>query len=464
MQTPPRPIALLLRGGAAALLALTLLSAFGVIGVQAGPARPAAPHAQPANLTPTGPEVFYTDYHLALLLILSAFAVLTVLLLWATLRRARASRKARRLDSRTLWTLSIGFSVLCALAVLAIWLVITLAPFPQGSGDPILSQSDLDHYLAARPSATAGGPRILIPTGVFIQSIKFDSAFDPVVSGYVWQVYGPDVPQDVTRGFILPDGDDIQSAEAYRETRGGAQVIGWSFQATLRQEFLYNNYPFDRHYLWVRVDPADVSHNIMLTPDFPSYSTLRPTDLPGVQPKLILEDWQVRQAFFSYHTNLYNTNLGVGDLARLSRQPELYYSVGLSRHILGAFITYIIPPLVALIMLFGVLILTTRRQTLRDSAGWSSTNVLAYTAALFFVIIVSHVNLRQQVSANGVLYLGWFYILTYLAILLVSINAVVFILASERQLIQREDNLVSKLLYWPVFSFALLVITVVVFI
>ena len=115
-------------------------------------------------------------------------------------------------------------------------------------------------------------------------------------------------------------------------------------------------------------------------------------------------------------------------------------------------------------MLFGVLLLTTRRQERREPAGWSSTNVLAYTAALFFVVIVSHVNLRQQISANGVLYLGWFYFLTYLAILLVSINAVVFILASERRLIQHEDNLISKLLYWPVLTFALLVITFVVFI
>jgi hypothetical protein len=136
----------------------------------------------------------------------------------------------------------------------------------------------------------------------------------------------------------------------------------------------------------------------------------------------------------------------------------------MSRQIISAFIAYIVPPLVALVMLFGVLLLTTRLRERQESAGWNSTNVLAYTAALFFVVIVSHVNLRQQVSASGVLYLGWFYFLTYLAILLVSINAVVFILASEQRLIQLEDNLISKLLYWPVLTFALLVINVAVFI
>jgi hypothetical protein len=115
-------------------------------------------------------------------------------------------------------------------------------------------------------------------------------------------------------------------------------------------------------------------------------------------------------------------------------------------------------------MLFGILILTTRRREQRETAGWSTTSVLAYTAALFFVIIISHVNLRQQVSASGIIYLGYFYFLTYLAILFVSINAVVFILAGERWLIQRDDNLISKLLYWPLLTFALLLITVAVFI
>jgi hypothetical protein len=465
MQTN-RPLSLLLRCGGVILLALALVAALGsvgALGVGASPApssHSAAMRSAPAAPATTGPEVFRSDYHPWLIFILVVFALLVALLLWVTLTR---NQKRSRLDPRNLWMLSIAFSILCALAVLAIWIVVTLASFPQGSGTPILSQRDLDRYLAPQPAAPSGQPRILIPTGVFIQSIEFTSAFDPVVSGVVWQKYGPDVPVEATRGFSLPDGSDIQSAEAYRVTEGDTQVIGWTFRATLRQQFLYSLYPFDRHYLWVRVNPADLTHNVILTPDFASYTTMRPEALPGVQPTLVIENWNLNQAFFSYHTHLYNTNLGINDFTHQAGYPELYYTVGLSRQIISAFITYLIPPLVALVMLFGVLLLTTRRQDRREPAGWNSTNVLAYTAALFFVVIVSHVNLRQQISASGILYLGWFYILTYLAILLVSINAVVFILASQRRIIQHEDNLISKLLYWPVLTFALLVITVIAF-
>jgi hypothetical protein len=458
MQTT-RPLTLLLRCGAGALLALALIAALGTMGVLGAGASPAqSTRAAPAV---TEPEVVRSDYHPWLIFIVIVFALLVALLLWLTLTR---NRKRSRLDPHNLWTLSIVFSILCALAVLAIWIVITFAPFPQGSGTPLLGQGDVDRYLAAQPAQPSGQPRILIPTGVFIESIEFTSAFDPVVSGLIWQRYGSAVPADVARGFTLPDGSDIQSAEAYHLTEGDTQVIGWTFRATLRQQFIYNQYPFDRHYIWVRINPADLTHNVALTPDFASYTTIRPEALPGVQPTLILENWDLQQTFFSYYTHDYNTDLGIADSSRQTGYPELYFNIGMSRQILSAFIAYIVPPVVALVMLFGVLLLTTRRSERREPAGWSSTNVLAYTAALFFVVIVSHVNLRQQVSANGILYLGWFYFVTYLAILLVSINAVVFILASEQRLIQLEDNIISKLLYWPVLTFALLVITVIVFI
>ena len=459
MPTTPRALELLLRSGCGVLLALALLSALGFSGVAAASAQTARP-AVTAPPAPTGPEVFRADYHPWLIVILIVFALLVALLLWVTLTR---NNKRNRLDPHNLWTLSIAFSILCALALLAIWIVLTLAPFPRGSGTPLLSQADVDRSLAARPSASSQ-PRILIPTGVFIQSIEFTSAFDPVVSGYIWQVYGSDVPADVTRGFTLPDGGDLQSAEAYRVTQGENQVIGWSFRATVRQEFLYDKYPFDRHFLWVHVRPADVTHTIVLTPDFASYSTLRPEDLPGLQPRFVIENWQVKQTFFTYRTDEYTTTLGVSGAAEPSGRPELYYIVGLTREILSPFVIYVIPPLVALVMLFGVLMLTTRRQERRDTAGWNSTNVLASCAALFFVVIVSHVNLLQQVSATGVIYLGYFYFLTYLAILLVSINAILFITAGQYRIIQHEDNLIPKVLYWPVLTFVLLLVTVLVFV
>lgn len=402
--------------------------------------------------------VFRADYHIALLAILGALLLLSALLLALFARDPK-----RRYQPQNLWALSSGFSILCVLAVLAIWVLLSIAAFPQGSGSPVLSQQDVDRYLAAQPAVPAEQPRILIPTGVFVQTIEFTTAFDPIVSGVIWQRYGPDVPADVARGFTLPDGSDLQSAEAYRTTEGDTQVIGWSFRATLRQSFQYDTYPFDRHFFWVRVFPADQTHNIVLTPDFAAYSSVRPQDMPGIASTFVLENWDVKQSFFSYHTEVYNTNLGIATSTRPAGYPALYYTIGMSRQILTPVIIYVVPPLIALFMLFGILLLTTRRQERRASAGWNSTNALAYCAAVFFVVIVSQVNLRQQINTSGILYLDWFYLLTYCAILLVAINAVVFILASERRIIQHEDNLIAKLLYWPVLTSAMLVITVLVF-
>ena len=170
--------------------------------------------------------VFRADYHIALLAILGALLLLSALLLALFARDPK-----RRYQPQNLWVLSSGFSILCVLAVLAIWVLLSIAAFPQGSGSPVLSQQDVDRYLAAQPTVPAEQPRILIPTGVFVQTIEFTTAFDPIVSGVIWQRYGPDVPADVARGFTLPDGSDLQSAEAYRTTQGDTQVIGCSIDS-----------------------------------------------------------------------------------------------------------------------------------------------------------------------------------------------------------------------------------------
>ena len=138
MQTT-RPLTLLLRCGAGALLALALLAALGSMGVLGARATPmpsthsAATRAQPTAPAVTGPAVFRTGYIPWLIFILVVFALLVALLLWVTLTR---NQKRSRLDPHNLWTLSIAFSILCALAVLAIWIVLIVAPFPQGSGTP----------------------------------------------------------------------------------------------------------------------------------------------------------------------------------------------------------------------------------------------------------------------------------------------------------------------------------------
>ncbi len=119
------------------------------------------------------------------------------------------------------------------------------------------NQADVDAYLHSELShdPSAPGGAWLIPTGVFVQSLQFNTANNVQVSGYVWQKYADNIPADITRGFVLPEAvaEAYRSTEAYRVHENGAEVIGWYFSATLRQSFDYGHYPFDRQDVWLRI-------------------------------------------------------------------------------------------------------------------------------------------------------------------------------------------------------------------
>ena len=95
--------------------------------------------------------------------------------------------------------------------------------------------------------------------------------------------------------------------------------------------------------------------------------------------------------------------------------------------------------------------------------GFSTSAVLAYCAALFFVLIVSHVHLRESVAAHGIIYLEYFYFVMYVAILTVSANSILFASDKQFRFIHYKDNIIIKLLYWPAVMLPLLGITLFIF-
>ena len=118
----------------------------------------------------------------------------------------------------------------------------------------------------------------------------------------------------------------------------------------------------------------------------------------------------------------------------------------------------------AAVLVFAVLMISTRKRSQIDLYGFSTSAVLGYCAALLFVLVVAHVNLRASLAADGVIYLEYFYFMMYLAILLVSVNSILVGSEVQARLIRWENNLAFKLLYWPSLLGALLLLTLTVFI
>jgi len=409
------------------------------------------------------------------------------------------------------WTGAVLISVYCALAVGVIWVV--AIEFPMDNGDvseSIVNRSKLERYLddynreAVRLKAETPA---FVPTGVFIQSIEFVSSTNVNVTGYVWQKYWKGVHRGISRGFVLPEADEPVIKEVYHHMLNGqsglvndgdkavafsvsdplaafafgppddsvcenpddatkgeptprdcSELIGWYFSATLRQNFSYERFPFDSQDVWLRLWHQDFDSNVVLIPDLGSYEFTNPAALPGVEEDFVLPGWTPKGAGFEYRRHGYNTNFGIDRYVGQEDFPELYYSVHITRKFLGPFVLHFLPQFVVAMMLFMILLMGSKEGDKAKWLGFASKDVLRACSVLVIVLIFAHTALRRTLFSASLVYLEYFYLVLYLSCIFISFNSILFATGKGR-LIQYEDNLLPKLLFWPVVTNAIFAIT-----
>ncbi len=203
---------------------------------------------------------------------------------------------------------------------------------------------------------------------------------------------------------------------------------------------------------------------MLLVPDMVSYSTTDPASLPGLdQDNIFLAGWDVEESFFSFRVTDYNTDFGIQSRGRIQNFPELYFNISLSRRIVDPFISRMIPLALVALLLFAVLIIVTSRMERIGVLGFSTSAVLTYCAALLFVVVISQISLRSDLTAQGLLYMEFFYFAIYGAILSVSFNSILFATAPDLRFLHYRDNLVMELLFWPVLFGLILIVTLFTF-
>ncbi|MDJ0515024.1 MAG: cache domain-containing protein [Trichodesmium sp. MO_231.B1] len=306
-------------------------------------------------------------------------------------------------------------------------------------------------------------PPLIVPTGVFIQSFDFTSPKDVFVTGYIWQKYEDGVHDDLSRGIILADAiedSDYELREDYRYKKDGVEIIGWYFAYTLRMNFNFDYYPFDDKDLKIRIwhqdfNNGELNRRVILAPDFQSYTVINPRTAPGVDKAIVLGEWYLRDSFFEYLFQTYNTNFGLIDTVPRTNFPELAFTIILQRDFLGLFISKVGPMIVVLTLLFAVLLVSNQEQPME---------VLGACAGFVFIVILDQVTVRQQIITRGIVYLEYFYFIVYLYIFLVSVNFILWSLKPNFPLFQYKDNFILKACYWPTMLKILLLVTILVFI
>jgi hypothetical protein len=290
-----------------------------------------------------------------------------------------------------------------------------------------------------------------LPTGVLLRSLAFNTPTEVFVTGVVWQKFHDERHAGIARGVDLPDAIDAKLTEVYRRRSGAIETIGWRFNATLRQVMDVSRYPLDHDNVSIRMLPQGYDSRVILVPDLVSYMLLTPTARPGLEEALDLSGWEIAGSFFDYKYASYNTDLGIPDYEGEDSLPELHFNVELKRELLDASIANGIPLFVVLVLLFAILVTRTSNEKESKLFGFNPSGVVRICSALFFVVLLAHIQLRRTVQAQEIVFLEYSYFLVYLAILLTALHTFLFFKTGvESRLVEYQDGLIAKVAYWPV--------------
>ena len=360
-----------------------------------------------------------------------------------------------------LWLLSIFSSVLFLAEIGFIWQLVLENHNYLANRLVLLNKAELEKILSPHIKLSERLYQVTppkIPTGFFLESVKFSDGHEVFITGYIWQKYLLGTYDELSRGFIFPDAvdaNDLEISEAYNYEKDGFEVIGWYVEATLRQDFEFSKYPFDRKDIEIQIWHEDLTSQVILVPDLDSYELINPKIKPGVNQDIILDGWTLEGSFFEYKFREFNTNFGFRQGFSRNNAPALYFTIAVRRNVFAPLISKLVALICVVALLFAVLLILNAERAME---------ILGVAAGLIFILIIEQISVREAIAAQGLIYFDYFYFVIYLFIFLIAVNALMLIKQSSNlSIIQYRDNLPAKLLYWPSLLGILLILTIMAF-
>jgi len=301
-----------------------------------------------------------------------------------------------------------------------------------------------------------------IPVGVFIDSLEFKGPNDVYVSGYVWQEFSAELIVKYRAGVVFPNsvGSTIMK-ESYRSTIDNVTVVGWYFEANLRQPFSYEDYPIDHKTVWIKLLPKDFNSNVILVPSLKSYDSTSKDSTFGLSQDIVLTGWDINESFFDYMALNFDTDFGLHDNHPRTNLPELTFNIVIERDFLSAFMINITLLLVSIALLYSLIIMMTSDKHLRSKFSASVSSAIGSCAGIFFVVLVAHINIREKFPGSGIVYIEYFYLLSYIFILATALA--IYSFNSKIEMITKglfaNDAFLLKVGFWPLYSFCICLIT-----
>ena len=348
-----------------------------------------------------------------------------------------------KMTSSRLMAFSVTLGTYFLIGILWIWYLVYSNPELNHQNvlvNDVGIQRSLESMHTAFDSLDAQQPQE-IPTGLLIENLTMATQ-SIKISGYLWQEYPLDYPEDAINFPQFTDQiGTLFNEEVYRYTRNSRQTVGWFFSSEVQQRFDNRRYPLDQAIIKIQIEPSKLSEKYILVPATLDYDYMGPGFKPGLANNLKVRGWRIQNSFFTYDTNGYGTNFGLFRQIPKDAMPNLVYNVRMMRDILSPIIAYCIVIYIVVMQVYGISILKIQ----------NSYQVLSIAAALFLVVAITHNGIREAVAVNGVVYLEYYFILLYLTILATSINAIMWAANVQLPIMTYRDNLLIKIVFWPLF-------------
>lgn len=305
-----------------------------------------------------------------------------------------------------------------------------------------VSQDASEAFLRDDPEGLElSGEMQLIPTGLIIRSLEFETADTFRVTGYIWQRAQRGENKANWTPIVFPNAVSVEWTNHFGGHQDQNRIQGRGFDVRLKQQLDHHAYPLNAETLEIRMIPeAAFSQRVALLPELESY---RNADKLGLEPGFFIDGWQVHQTYFSYA--FYEPPTDFGALQSTQQLPELRFSLQLQRQLWGSFLVELMALITVLMLLFTIFVRTTHDQ----AHLYRPLDIFGPIIGLYFPLLLAHARVRQSmISVEQVLYVDYLYMIVYLAIITV---AMYFVFLSQRSIfwLNFKRSIVPKSLYWP---------------
>jgi hypothetical protein len=163
---------------------------------------------------------------------------------------------------------------------------------------------------------------------------------------------------------------------------------------------------------------------------------------------------------FGFVQQEYTTNFGLyaygpfGIHRSTSRSmiPEMVFSIETRRSLLEILVTDLLPVIVIALILFIILM---------TDAGQGFGGLIPSISGAFFATVIAHMQFRTKIPSYTIAYFELFFYALYIMILLVAMVTIMHLFKVPIWFIRYRDNLLSNILYWPLFMSMLFIMTLI---